>query len=654
MIKNIETLKSKLIISVVALLIVFVGVISVKNVSADETTCVITSTLKLGSKGEQVKCLQTFVGASPVDGSFGKMTKAKVMAWQKSAGLTADGIFGPKSNTKRTAHIEVSVSNPTITFKTTTTGPGNITSTTLNGSPSNVQVGEGLSDIAVLGFQIRADAGSDLNIQNLRVNLLSTGAGSTWPSRYISDISVWQGDTKVGSVDVASLSQNGTTYSATITLTGATVSANGISDFKIAVTSNALIDSGDAANSFNLFVDSIRYSDGLGAILTSSPTGIRQPVRFLKLLTSASVKLTLSEDSDNPRDRTITTNYTSLTGDVPLLKFKLTATGSDLYLGSLALPATAEGVTDANQISSYYKLKYNGRVISSFTDTQTGTTPLITFGDDTVPGSTLLDGSAAAVTILAGETASFEVDADIKAMCNGVSTTSPCTGVTGTEFDAGDTLMIDFPSATLQSDDVYVENQVGDQLSNSSTNRTGSATGHPATFRVQGVTATYVGNTFTPTKNTSAVLTSEQYKTTVTIAAVGNDFFINPVADYVPNTVLDTTQDAVADTAYGFNLAVLDGSNEYTTTTEVPANAVALSVSCTSGCIQQSLTSMKIPSGQTATFVITTTLTDGGITAGGYRVGIFSTNATDGTTLSAFTNNPSYNFITPISPDNFQ
>ena len=57
-------------------------------------------TLKVGSKGEYVKALQTLVGASPVDGNFGKGTKAKVMAWQSANGLTADGSFGPMSMAK--------------------------------------------------------------------------------------------------------------------------------------------------------------------------------------------------------------------------------------------------------------------------------------------------------------------------------------------------------------------------------------------------------------------------------------------------------------------------------------------------------------------------------------------------------------------------
>ena len=49
--------------------------------------------LKNGSKGEEVKQLQTLLGLS-ADGVFGAGTEAKVKEWQAANGLTADGIVG--------------------------------------------------------------------------------------------------------------------------------------------------------------------------------------------------------------------------------------------------------------------------------------------------------------------------------------------------------------------------------------------------------------------------------------------------------------------------------------------------------------------------------------------------------------------------------
>ena len=54
------------------------------------------TTIKLGSKGEEVKMLQQYLGLTP-DGNFGPNTDKKVKEWQKSKGLIPDGVIGPKS-----------------------------------------------------------------------------------------------------------------------------------------------------------------------------------------------------------------------------------------------------------------------------------------------------------------------------------------------------------------------------------------------------------------------------------------------------------------------------------------------------------------------------------------------------------------------------
>ena len=53
-------------------------------------------TIKLGSKGEDVKFLQKFLGLKQ-DGDFGPVTEKKVKEWQESKGLLADGVVGPIS-----------------------------------------------------------------------------------------------------------------------------------------------------------------------------------------------------------------------------------------------------------------------------------------------------------------------------------------------------------------------------------------------------------------------------------------------------------------------------------------------------------------------------------------------------------------------------
>ena len=55
--------------------------------------------LRVGSRGEQVKKLQTALGID-ADGIFGNGTKAAVEAFQKESGLAVDGMAGPNTLAK--------------------------------------------------------------------------------------------------------------------------------------------------------------------------------------------------------------------------------------------------------------------------------------------------------------------------------------------------------------------------------------------------------------------------------------------------------------------------------------------------------------------------------------------------------------------------
>ena len=77
--------------------------------------------LKNGSRGEEVKQLQTLLGLG-ADGVFGPGTEAKVKEWQAANGLTADGIVGPGTwgkmfGTAAPASAVAPVAIPPSTFK---------------------------------------------------------------------------------------------------------------------------------------------------------------------------------------------------------------------------------------------------------------------------------------------------------------------------------------------------------------------------------------------------------------------------------------------------------------------------------------------------------------------------------------------------------
>lgn len=58
---------------------------------------IFTKTLRLGSRGLDVKMLQTKLGVT-ADGIFGRKTQLAVLAFQTTHHLVADGIVGPKTN----------------------------------------------------------------------------------------------------------------------------------------------------------------------------------------------------------------------------------------------------------------------------------------------------------------------------------------------------------------------------------------------------------------------------------------------------------------------------------------------------------------------------------------------------------------------------
>jgi L,D-peptidoglycan transpeptidase YkuD (ErfK/YbiS/YcfS/YnhG family) len=64
--------------------------------------CTISTTVRIGSTGAAVRCLQSRLNAlgydaGPVDGWFGPMTRAAVVRYQRAKGLEADGIVGRRT-----------------------------------------------------------------------------------------------------------------------------------------------------------------------------------------------------------------------------------------------------------------------------------------------------------------------------------------------------------------------------------------------------------------------------------------------------------------------------------------------------------------------------------------------------------------------------
>lgn len=357
------------------------------------------TTLKVGSRGEAVKNVQIVVGATPVDGIFGAMTKAKVMAWQAANGLAADGLFGAMSKAKaNTGTVPVvggtlcpngmllsnncnAPSTPTTptTPSTLKGAEGYITATKFT-SGTETTLGEGKSE-KVLGVKVAADDGSDVAINTMKVVIdtptMGSGSGeSTRLERYIEEVVVYLGSEEVGSVDVSDFSKNGTTYTKSISLSDAVVKADTDAKFYVEVEAKSDISSELLDNTWKIAVTSARYTDAMGVVTTEPVSSVDVVFGFES--STQNDKITSTSSSSNPEATTLKVSDTGTSDEYMVLAFKLKADKDSSDLNVLELPIKVVTATsDVEDVVSDIYFKVGSQVYDDYTltngNTKTGT-----------------------------------------------------------------------------------------------------------------------------------------------------------------------------------------------------------------------------------------------------------------------------------------
>jgi hypothetical protein len=504
------------------------------------------TTLKVGSRGEAVKNVQIVVGATPVDGVFGNMTKAKVMAWQASNGLTADGVFGNASKAKANSTTVVGTTCPAGQFDPatgkacgTSTLPAGCTATslfssttglsctggttpenggalvggagdiTLSSTSTNVesQVSEGKTE-NVLGFKIEA-TDSDAAIKNLKVTLENsaskvTAGGSYRLADYASKVEVYMGSTLVGSADTADFTKDVHSYSKSIALTDAVVreGSSKKATFYIKMVAASNIDSTDIDNNtWTVLVDGIRFQDATGVIMTLSGSGssVDETFDFTDLAGTGDLKLTVSKGTNSPVAQSVQVTETSGTTDVKMLEFKLKATGSDLSFDQVSLTVAGSTTTKVADMLDSLTLKEGTDELATINTTFVSDTD----ADYDTTGSQAytfdLDNT---YTIDQDSTKTFVVYAKIKDMDS---------------FTSG-SLTISLPN-----DAVNAEDSNGDLLS--TTENSGAVTGAAQTFYAKGISASGFSNTVVSTVEAGKTI-KETYSVTFKVTALGENYYI--------------------------------------------------------------------------------------------------------------------------------
>ncbi len=398
-------LKSKFLLGVMVVAIMFVGVVAV-GASSASADCAITMTLRVGSTGAEVQCLQAKVGAT-ADGAFGPMTKASVMAFQANAGLSADGVVGPITraalmgaptgnfpagctsasgySTTTGASCATGTSAGLPAGCSTTAGYSPLTGTkcdsstgggstgaleggagditlTLQGTYSSEEVGEGEEDAKILAVEVEADEDSDVELNSVKVEFFqATTADDRDLIDYASEVSVWLNGKKVGSDDTSDFSEATTNYfSKSISLDAAVVKAGDKDDLVIAVTANNSLDSGDIdTDAWQVDILSVRFTDGSGVTTTESGSAAATAgagtygklFDYASFATANDAELTLSLEDDAVNDVHLLDSDDTDDTDHPVTSVLFDASGdSDIWVDEVSATILTTGETNESLI----------------------------------------------------------------------------------------------------------------------------------------------------------------------------------------------------------------------------------------------------------------------------------------------------------------
>lgn len=545
-----------------------------------------TRDLSVGATGSDVAALQLFLNTevgSTLPGTqyFGALTKAAVIKFQTMNGVPGTGYVGPLTRAAIAAKQAPVVvpgtgtpSTPSTPATTLEGTDGNIASVTNLSQYSAEEVGDGQSDVKVLGMEIEASNDGDIALRSMKISLDPAGNGSGDSDKardYFETVSIWKGTTKVGSADISDFSESSSNvFSKTITLdSGVVVKADTKEKFYVTVDAASNLDSGDIdSDSWSIDVDNIRFEDGSGVITTDTQSnGQDVSIAFVTFSASSDTELKISVDSTSPKADIVAVSATADTNNVELLKGKMKLDGtSDVVLDAFPVTFTSTG-TGVATATANVTLKIGDEEWTETVPVATGLSGTVTFDN--------LD-----LTIDAGSTVEFTVLADI----NELAATS-----VSTAFDEGDTLLASITASNREMMDV--ENEEGDQLATGE--KTGTATGKAQEFRTSGIALALVGE---PTITNSAGTGANDDLGTFTIK-----FKVTAVGDaiYVPSLVAATT----TTTGYNGNTVVI--ADRAGTATK---GGVSVGLTNQTDTTLTDAGNYKIEEGESETFLVTTTI----------------------------------------------
>ena len=619
------------------LVLVFGAFAFVNTKSAAAEACTITTTLRVGSTGAEVMCLQTLVGVT-ADGNFGPITKAAVMTWQTSKGLVADGVFGLLS---RAAIVVVFGGYPagctsTVGFSTTTglacnlpvsTGftPAGCTSASgyspVTGGACQAVAGLPAGCTSTTGYSPTTGDKCDSSEIGTSLGSLVGGAGNiivALTSTDVENLAIEGQATKVLGVKIEASDSDVSITNLKVTLenTNAPASPYRLTNYIDSVdiymgsTKVGSADATDFSKNGYVYTKSIALSDAI--IRMGSSHKATFYVVFNAVPSIDSVNL---DGGTYPATFDVTMldfRYTDATGIIIVGGDSKTETGitfdSLISSGNVKLTVSKDSsspeaqnveVSDTSSTANInlltFKMKASGDDLS-FDQLDVDLTGVIAEANDLstmISGLQLVHGSdvlASDPTVAAADTGTvtFLLDDTFtisKDATEAFKVVAKLVKVDTNTYANGDSLTVSFDKTMIAP-----ENSVGDIV----TDKSGAASGETQTFYATGVNVTDFSSTYTSNEDSNGKTIKQTANISFKVSAFGETY-------YIPKTIVRT------DTTDGTNTQGLVVSLETSAGDVTPTGTLALSSLTSSADTVGEY--FEIPDGETRTFSGTVSLT---------------------------------------------
>lgn len=454
-----------------------------------------------------------YTPALAVDGAMGPMTRAGVRWAQALVGTSVDGVWGPMTQAAYENYVAANCAvEEEVEEEAEEPAPGQPQPGGLQGEAGFPEIASTSVDVEnvvregrlekVLGFEVTAQD-SDIQLTNLRVEMenLDVPNSNRRPDRYLDEVSVWMGDTKIASFNPANMTRNADVYSRFVSLNNAIVreGVQNRENFYIGFTAKSNIDSADFSAAFDVDVTEIRYVDGTGLLFSDGQTSLGvSGVSFEDAASAGDIRLRKILSSNTPGEQSVEINEFSNTSNLQVLEFQLRAESTDMEVNQIWIDMDAQNLGAGNDISDLVvtsRLRHNNSTLASLTGAQI-------LSDLGVAKFEL----PSQFEISEGNTETFSVEVTVRRQQDNLSPSQD-------NFANGATLRASLNTVAAEDID-----------GNAITNFVGSASGFTQMFYVNGAEIAYVSSSSSSTNNDN---TSRDYVLVFDVTAVGENIEVD-------------------------------------------------------------------------------------------------------------------------------